>query len=145
MKLRVRSGWRLRPANAGSRQGASAYDFSVDRGSYPWRLDFGPALAQLVADRSRGADVSTLAARFHQTVAEAVAALAAELCEARGLSDIALSGGVFQNVTLLTALEDRLRAAGLTVYSNCIVPPNDGGVSLGQAAVAVAREKTTCA
>jgi hydrogenase maturation protein HypF len=125
--------------------GRRAYPFAIHRTTYPWVLDFGPAFARLVEGTSGGVDVATLAARFHETVSSGVAATAADLCEARGLTDVVLSGGVFQNVRLLTTLSEALRAGGLRVYFNTIVPPNDGGISLGQAAVAAAREEAGCA
>jgi hydrogenase maturation protein HypF len=53
-----------------------------------------------------------------------------------GLRQVALSGGVFQNITLLGLTVSRLRDAGFTVYTHSLVPPNDGGIALGQAVIA---------
>jgi hydrogenase maturation protein HypF len=61
------------------------------------------------------------------------------LREETGLNEVALSGGVFQNVTLLTNVVPLLREAGFTVYTHRLVPPNDGGLSLGQAMIAAAK------
>jgi hydrogenase maturation protein HypF len=58
------------------------------------------------------------------------------VCETRDLSVVALSGGVFQNELLLQDLKSLFHAAGLEVWTNHAVPPNDGGISLGQAAMA---------
>lgn len=121
------------------------YPFEVHRKAVPWPLDFGPTLHALVEDRGRGADVSLVAARFHNTVAAATTAVARELCAERNVTDAVLSGGVFQNGLLLDRTRRALRAAGLTVHVNSVVPPNDGGISLGQAAVAVARGPVSAA
>jgi hydrogenase maturation protein HypF len=59
-----------------------------------------------------------------------------------GLNEVALSGGVFQNVTLLERTLPLLREAGFTVHTHRLVPPNDGGLSLGQAVIAAAKSGT---
>ncbi|MFH0916277.1 MAG: carbamoyltransferase HypF [bacterium] len=115
------------------------YPFEIHRTAEPWLLDFGPTLHALVEDRGRCTDVGLVAARFHNTVAAATAAVAHRLCADRNVTDVVLSGGVFQNGLLLDRTRRALRAAGLSVHVNSVVPPNDGGISLGQAAVAVAR------
>jgi hydrogenase maturation protein HypF len=85
--------------------------------------------------------VQLLAARFHESVAVAVTAACRRLCGENGLRRVALSGGVFQNALLLERVDTLLREAGLEVYSNRLVPANDGGISLGQALVAAARSR----
>jgi hydrogenase maturation protein HypF len=102
-------------------------------------LDPVPLLADLVLGRERGADVARLAARFHETVARRVSALAVELCERRDLPRVALGGGCFQNARLLTSVRRHLEAAGLEVLAPMALGPNDGAVSFGQAVVAAAR------
>jgi hydrogenase maturation protein HypF len=77
-----------------------------------------------------------VSARFHNAVARATA----EACAAPGLELVVLSGGVFQNRTLLSATATALEARGLRVLVPERLPPNDGGVSYGQAAVAAARD-----
>ena len=82
-----------------------------------------------------------MAARFHETVAAA----AAEACAATGEPrTVVLSGGSFQNLRLLTSTRERLEQQGFRVLSHRLVPPNDGGISYGQAAVA-ARRTVSCA
>ena len=73
--------------------------------------------------------------RFHHGLAAAVAALAALLAAAHGLDTVVLSGGVFQNRLLLECVAGRLRGAGFGVLVPREVPANDGGLSLGQAAI----------
>jgi hydrogenase maturation protein HypF len=76
-----------------------------------------------------------VAARFHNAVAEATAAA----CAARSAT-VVLSGGVFQNRRLLETTAERLASAGVRVLTPRLLPPNDGGVSYGQAAIAAARQ-----
>ena len=77
--------------------------------------------------------------RFHRGLADSLADMAGRLATAHDISTLALSGGVFQNKTLFEAMVQRLRAQGLAVLTHHQVPTNDGGLSLGQAAVAAAR------
>ncbi|NJL92889.1 MAG: carbamoyltransferase HypF [Anaerolineae bacterium] len=93
-------------------------------------------LAPVLADWRAGVPIGKIAARFHHSLAEIVAQVSVHLANAHGLSEVALSGGVFQNVRLLEATLRRLEAAGLRVYIHRQVPLNDGGLALGQAALA---------
>ncbi len=87
-----------------------------------------------------GEPAEAIAARFLNTITAAgVGSTADSLCAAHGVGEVALSGGVFQNAHLLTLVSEQLRGAGLKVYANSLVPANDGGISFGQAVVAVAR------
>jgi hydrogenase maturation protein HypF len=79
-----------------------------------------------------------IAARFHNAVAEATAHACARLAEAAGLNTVALSGGVFQNRLLLERTVPALEARGLRVIVPERLPPNDGAIAYGQAAVAAA-------
>jgi hydrogenase maturation protein HypF len=115
-----------------------------DGGTYPVRLDDGSPftvtgadlVAAVVADLRAGVDVPSIAARFHNAVAALVVAGARRLRETTGLTTVALSGGVFQNLLLLERTVTGLEAEGFGVLVHHRVPPNDGGISLGQAAVA---------
>jgi hydrogenase maturation protein HypF len=80
-----------------------------------------------------------IAARFHATLADVIARVCERIRERLRVSAVALSGGVFQNVWLLEAAVDSLAARGFEVYSHRHVPANDGGLALGQAAVAARR------
>jgi hydrogenase maturation protein HypF len=99
----------------------------------PMEVDFTYPIIGIINDLRGGVDKGVIAARFHNTVITAVLRVVQKLSQLSGLSDIALSGGVFQNDYLLTKLEAALRALGYNVYSNEAVPLNDGGISLGQA------------
>jgi hydrogenase maturation protein HypF len=115
--------------------------YPVSMHGEPLQIDTVDLVRRLVADRRRGVPVALLAARFHETLAEAVRAACVRLCEAAGLRRVALSGGVFQNTLLLERVDALLRESGLEAYTNRSVPANDGGISLGQALVAAARHR----
>jgi len=93
----------------------------------------------IVSDLQRGLPPAHIAGRFHRTVAELLAMASSEARERTGSNSVALSGGVFQNRLLLETLTTRLEEMDFQVYINRRVPPNDGGISLGQLAVAAAR------
>jgi hydrogenase maturation protein HypF len=99
-------------------------------------LDWRPALAEIVKARRSGVPVPRIARSFHLGLARSVAGAAAELARERGLTTVVLSGGVFQNQLLLDEVVRDLTARRLRVWLNHRVPPNDGGISLGQAAMA---------
>ncbi|MGE5549410.1 MAG: carbamoyltransferase HypF [Bacteroidota bacterium] len=100
------------------------------------RLDFRPVIRRLVEDLRRGTDRTAMALAFHLTLAEGIRAVAFRLRDEHGLETAALSGGVFQNTLLLSETCTRLEADGFRVLRQHEVPPNDGGISLGQAVVA---------
>ncbi len=113
-------------------------------GAYPMSgLNGADLVRAVVSDQLAGVDIPTIAARFHNGLAQAVVRMCAEVRENTGLSTVALSGGVFQNVLLLTRIADGLAAIGFTVLTHRRVPPNDGGICLGQAAVAAALDRAT--
>ncbi|ROR37427.1 carbamoyltransferase HypF [Kitasatospora cineracea] len=99
-----------------------------------------PALVRaLVEDLRAGCGLAETAHRFHVRLATVLAARCRAARRRHGLDRVALSGGVFQNTLLLGLLTTELQADGFTVYRNAVVPCNDGGLSLGQAAIAAAR------
>jgi hydrogenase maturation protein HypF len=102
----------------------------------------GADLIRAVVDDIRGGvGPAIIAARFHNGVADAIARTCAILRARTGLGVVALSGGVFQNLLLLDRTASRLEADGFRVLVHGRVPPNDGGISLGQVAVAAARDR----
>lgn len=102
-------------------------------------LDVLPMIQAIVQDIEQMQAVPLIAWHFHVSLAEMLAQAAQAASRQTGLTTIALSGGVFQNRLLLELLIARLHRMGLRVYINQRVPPNDGGISLGQAAVAAWR------
>ena len=93
----------------------------------------------LLADIQHGEKTANVARRFHNSVIAAVADTAIMLCREEGLATVVLGGGAFQNRLLLEGMQAALQRAGLQVLAAERVPLNDGGLSLGQAAVAAAR------
>lgn len=114
---------------AGDGQGDGAYDFRLHAtADKPLVMDWQPLLEGLLTDISQGQPVARCAARFHSTLAEAAVAVARRV----GVPDVALTGGCFQNRLLSELTIDRLRAAGFRPHWHRQVPPNDGGIALGQ-------------
>ena len=99
-------------------------------------LDFRPLLDALIRDRVRGLNESEIARAFQKAIANGVRAAVTALSATHGTDTVVLSGGVFQNDLLLSDLKLILESAGLQIWTNHIVPSNDGGISLGQAALA---------
>ncbi|MBV9158122.1 MAG: carbamoyltransferase HypF, partial [Acidobacteriaceae bacterium] len=112
-----------------------AYPFPVT-GS---ELDFRPLLEALIRDRMSGRNVGEIARGFQKAIAQGVSEAVKILCEANSLDTVVLSGGVFQNELLLRDLKSLLASESLQIWTNTAVPPNDGGISLGQAAVGAFR------
>jgi hydrogenase maturation protein HypF len=103
-------------------------------------LDPAPLVATVLEELRCGTDRAVIAAGFHEGLGRATAELAARLARRHGLDTVALSGGVFQNVRLSDIVEEALLAEGLRVLVHESVPPNDGGISIGQAAIAATGE-----
>ena len=95
-------------------------------------VDWRPMMSALLDDLRRGCSPEQIAARFHAGLADGVV----RVVQAAGLPRVVLTGGCFQNGLLLSLARQRLEEAGFAVYSHHLVPPNDGGLSLGQAVVA---------
>jgi hydrogenase maturation protein HypF len=99
-------------------------------------LDFRPLLTNLIQDRLRGRDVRECARAFQRGVAEGLCDAVTSLCVEHQTDTIVLSGGVFQNELLLEDLKSMLGSTPFDIWTNHAVPANDGGISLGQAALA---------
>ncbi|MGW4892030.1 carbamoyltransferase HypF [Kitasatospora sp. NPDC004240] len=115
---------------------ADGYAFHLRRDGEELIGDPGPLLAAVIADLAAGAAAGLIAARFHDAVAGLVHALCRAAREECGSETVALSGGVFANALLSSDCSGRLRADGFTVLRHRRVPPNDGGLALGQLMVA---------
>ncbi|MEU6577601.1 carbamoyltransferase HypF [Streptomyces sp. NPDC046805] len=125
-------------AAAASAQGAdaSAYAFGFTNGPGPVRCDPAPVLREIVTDLRRGTPVPVIAARFHRGVAQAVVEICERARRDTGLATVALTGGVFANALLEETCTALLADDGFSVLRHGEVPPNDGGLALGQLMVA---------
>jgi hydrogenase maturation protein HypF len=101
----------------------------------PVIVDWEPVLRAVIDDGRHGVPTRSIAAKFHNTLADIIVAMA-QRC---GQERVILSGGCFQNTYLTERAVRRLAAAGFRPYWHCRVPPNDGGIALGQAVAASAR------
>ena len=115
---------------------APRYEMAAQRLGGLLVVDPAPLVATVLDERRAGTAPGLIAAGCHRAIASAAVRAAVELAAERGLATIALSGGAFQNARLGMLVADGLRAEGLEVLVHRLVPPNDGGISVGQAAIA---------
>jgi hydrogenase maturation protein HypF len=99
-------------------------------------LDFRPLLLAVAEDRKRGCASSDIARAFQRGLAQGLRDAIHSLCRDHSLNTVVLSGGVFQNELLLCDVSNSIGTGSLQLWTNHAVPPNDGGISLGQAALA---------
>ena len=121
--------WLEQLARTGS--GSDAHPFPIDNGT----LDFRPLLAAVIEDRLRGREPAAIARAFQRGIARGLCDGVQMLCETHGTRTVVLSGGVFQNEMLLDDVRAMLEPQRIRIWTNAAVPPNDGGISLGQAAL----------
>jgi hydrogenase maturation protein HypF len=111
------------------------YPFEIEAGAL-WQVDFRPAIEHIAREVSEGQPQSSISAKFHNTLAEAIIETCRRIRGETKLARVCLSGGTFQNTRLLGLAVAGLRRSGFEVFLHAKVPPNDGGIALGQAAVA---------
>lgn len=124
---------------------SGAYEFGLmETDSHlPNAIDAVPLIKAVVADIRARVSIAVISARFHNGVARMVLDICRILRRQSGLKDVALSGGVWQNMTLLGSTVALLESDGFTVLVHRLVPANDGGLALGQASIATFRMKGT--
>ncbi len=125
----------------------------VDCGAYPFEwseqpgvepagttvvVDTRPLIRAVAHDAGRGVSAALISRRFHTTMVELIASVCDHVRRSMQLDAVVLSGGVFMNALLSSEANTRLIGDGFRVYRHRLVPPNDGGLSLGQVAVAAA-------
>ena len=118
----------------------TAYPFAISSGE-PQEIDMRPAIEAIVSDLLAGKPPGWIAAAFHNTIVAVVLAVCGRLQKSEGIGRVCLSGGTFQNYYLLERTVAGLRLDGFEVFLHAKVPPNDGGISLGQAVIANARSR----
>jgi hydrogenase maturation protein HypF len=97
----------------------------------------GPLVRELIEDKNRGRSKAYISYRFHLTLAEMMVTTACRIRKSHSIGLVVLSGGVFHNRLLLTLAMKKLKARGFAIEFNRLVPPNDGGIALGQAWTAI--------
>ena len=112
------------------------YNFCICKEGDEFIIDPQKIFIDIIKDLKEGIDKKVMAAKFHNTVAEFTLNLCGKIKKSTGINKIALSGGVFQNKYLTEKVVSLLEDKGFKVYIQRKVPPNDGGISLGQAVVA---------
>ena len=112
------------------------YNFCICKEGKEFIIDPQEIFIDIIKDLKEGIDKKVIAAKFHNTVAGFTLNLCGKIRENNGINKIALSGGVFQNRYLTEKIISLLEKDGFQVYTQRKVPPNDGGISLGQAVVA---------
>ncbi len=130
-------------------EGQAAIEFEAladetERESYSFGLnqdqvEVRSVVEALIKDVMAGVHISKISARFHNGLAESVREMCLRIKSETGIDEVALSGGVWQNITLLGRTLSLLKNDGFRVYIHREVPTNDGGLSLGQAVIAAAR------
>lgn len=111
------------------------YQFLIEDGE-PLQVDMRPMIEEIVRDLRQAKAASHIAACFQETLAAVVVEVCGLLRQRESLNRVGLSGGTFQNVHLLESILKGLRHSGFEVFLHDKVPPNDGGISLGQAVIA---------
>lgn len=122
---------------------ASLYPFCLQRHTTVWQVDWAPMLRALLQDLWSHGSLASIAATFHHTLV----AIIVHVAQATGLERVMLSGGCFQNRTLIERAVRQLQAAGFVPFWPCQVPCNDGGLAFGQVVAAwrTLQEKPLCA
>ena len=112
------------------------YPFTIQKDEKPMVVDPQEMIRGIVRDLIDGAPASKISGKFHRTIAGFIIETCETIRSKEKLNRVVLSGGVFQNIFLLSLVTEGLKRSGFDVYTHHLVPPNDGGVSLGQAVIA---------
>ncbi len=119
---------------------SDSYRYGINEEEESWIVDTLPIIEEVIYDLNRGQPRSTISAKFHNTVAEFSLDLCKKIRDREGINKVVFSGGVFQNMFLSERMMRNFDKAGFEVYIHSQVPPNDGGISLGQAVIAQFKE-----
>jgi hydrogenase maturation protein HypF len=118
-----------------------SYDVEVHTEAMPWIIDVRGMIGRIACEMSQGRSVQAISRCFHESMARMIEMVCRKVRDQSSVDIVCLSGGTFQNFTLLARTATLLRAAGFRVFLHSQVPPNDGGISLGQAVIAAAALK----
>jgi hydrogenase maturation protein HypF len=114
-------------------------DDSIDNSGVGFVVQTSYIIEQIIQDMQEGHNKEYISSRFHSTIAEIVLQGCILIRKNSNLNSVVLSGGVFQNITLLKMCVDRLRKHDFNVYTHSEYPANDGGIALGQAVLALGK------
>ena len=114
----------------------SPYHFQLNCDEAVWKIDPDPVILSIIEDIKRDLPKSTISANFHQAVADVLVKVCCEIRHMSGLNHVALSGGCFQNKILTMLVQKQLMKQKFIVLMHAVIPPNDGGLALGQAVAA---------
>jgi hydrogenase maturation protein HypF len=119
-----------------------AYPYRIEERAEGFALDVREMIVSICGDIKDGKAKADISKKFHETLSRAVTEICCLLRTRTSIKDICMSGGVFQNALLSDLLIDSLEKTGFSVYVHSLVPPNDGGIALGQAAIASLSART---
>jgi len=111
------------------------YPFYLIKEESPFAIDSTEVIRGVVGDLTEGVSNSKISGKFHRTIAHMIIETCEVMRSSESLNRVVLSGGVFQNIFLLTLVTEGLKRSGFNVYTHHLVPANDGGISLGQAVI----------
>ncbi|WP_221621475.1 carbamoyltransferase HypF [Paenibacillus rhizophilus] len=132
----------IRLERAADQEVSRIYPYEVKDLKGILEIGTAPLIRELVREMRSGMSISGISGAFHRTLAAIVGDVCRRIRSERGLNEVALSGGVFQNRLLLAFTVDELERSGFRVWLHSKVPANDGGLSLGQAAIALGKYLT---
>jgi hydrogenase maturation protein HypF len=112
------------------------YEILLNEDVKEFHISFDPLIRQVVDDFMIKKSISSISCRFHNTIAELIVDMCEKIRAEAAIDLVALSGGVFQNLYLVNRTAETLEKQGFRVLTNQQIPPNDGGISLGQAVIA---------
>ena len=107
-------------------------------------ISFKSMFKEVLDDLAKGLDKGVISSKFHNTVINVIFAAVSEIRNKTGIDTVVLSGGTFQNVILLEGTENILKENNFMVLAHEAVPSNDGGLALGQLAIAAKRRESEC-
>jgi hydrogenase maturation protein HypF len=111
------------------------YPFHIQKEENPMVIDPIEMIRGVVLDLTKGISPSKIAGKFHRTIASLIIETCGVIRSEERMNRVVLSGGVFQNIFLLSLVTEGLKKSGFEVYTHHLVPANDGGISLGQAVI----------
>ena len=121
---------------------SKSYSYELIKSDFGHVIDVSQTIKELVKDRQMNVPKEICSLKFHNTVVNFTVNMCKNISDTTGINEVVLSGGVFQNSYLLNNITTELKNNNFTIYTNKIIPANDGGISLGQ--IIIANENTDC-